>query len=243
MLIVNADDWGRSQPETDTALSCYQMGRISSVSAMVFMEDSRRAADLAGAAGMDVGLHLNLSQRFTGEIHDLLLQEYHQAIVRFLTCGKYALLIYNPMLRKQFHHVYQAQMDEFRRLYGKNPSHVDGHQHMHLCSNILMDAIISKGEKVRRSFSFQPGEKSVVNRTYRKLIDWQLARNYRLTDYFFSLSQQRTGERLARVFQLARGQNVELMTHPVRPDECTLLQSDDFLTALGTTPMGSYSAL
>src|SRR5208282_5974677 len=126
MLIVNADDWGRSQLETDAALSCYKMGRVSSVSAMVFMADSQRAADLAVAAGIDVGLHLNLSQRFTTEIHDALLQQYHDAIVRFLTRGKYALLLYNPMLRRQFRHVYQAQMDEFRRIYGKNPSHVDG---------------------------------------------------------------------------------------------------------------------
>ena len=243
MLIVNADDWGRSQAETDAALACYEAGRVSSVSAMVFMADSHRAADLAGAAGIDVGLHLNLSQRFTGEIHDALLQQYHQAIVRFLTCGKYALILYNPMLRRQFRHVYQAQMDEFRRIYGKNPSHVDGHQHMHLCSNILMDGIIPKGEKVRRSFSFQRDEKSVANRTYRRLVDCLLARNYRLTEYFFSLSQQRTGERLSRVFQLARDYNVELMTHPAKPDECSLLQSDGYSALLGTTPVGSYSVL
>jgi predicted glycoside hydrolase/deacetylase ChbG (UPF0249 family) len=37
MLIVNADDWGRSVAETDSALRCYQAGRITSVSAMVFM--------------------------------------------------------------------------------------------------------------------------------------------------------------------------------------------------------------
>jgi predicted glycoside hydrolase/deacetylase ChbG (UPF0249 family) len=46
MLIINADDWGRSVAETDAALRCYREGRITSVNAMVFMQDSERAARL-----------------------------------------------------------------------------------------------------------------------------------------------------------------------------------------------------
>ena len=30
MLIINADDWGRSLAETDAALECYKAGRITS---------------------------------------------------------------------------------------------------------------------------------------------------------------------------------------------------------------------
>ena len=62
MIIINADDWGRSERETDAALSTYKRGRITSASAMVFMRDSGRAADLAKDAGIDVGLHFNLSE-------------------------------------------------------------------------------------------------------------------------------------------------------------------------------------
>ena len=32
------------------------------------------------------------------------------------------------------------------RLYGKLPSHVDGHQHRHLCANMLIDPIIPEGQ-------------------------------------------------------------------------------------------------
>jgi len=53
MLIVNADDWGRSLAETDAALRCLKRGRITSVSAMVFMQDFKRAARLAGAPWED----------------------------------------------------------------------------------------------------------------------------------------------------------------------------------------------
>lgn len=66
MLIVNADDLGRSKTATDNALSCYARQRITSASAMVFMEDSERAAEGARASGIDVGLHINFSERIKG---------------------------------------------------------------------------------------------------------------------------------------------------------------------------------
>ena len=55
MLIFNADDWGRSVAESDAALKCCKGGRITSVSAMVFMEDSERAAKIAQEQGLDIG--------------------------------------------------------------------------------------------------------------------------------------------------------------------------------------------
>ncbi len=242
MIIINADDWGRSRIETDAAISCYREGRITSVSAMVFMEDSVRAADLAKDAGMDVGLHLNLSQRFTeGEVCAGLLPEYHNRIVRFLTLNKYYLLIYNPVLRKQFRYVYQAQVKEFLRLYGRPPSHIDGHHHKHLCTNMLLDGVIPEGERVRRTFSFWPGGKGLPIRTYWRLVDLWLARRYRLTDFFFALSHCLQADCLMYVAELAKAATVELMTHPAKGEEYACLMSDDFFAMLGTLRTGTYS--
>jgi predicted glycoside hydrolase/deacetylase ChbG (UPF0249 family) len=243
MIIVNADDWGRSRAETDAALFCYKEGRVTSVSAMVFMEDSDRAAALAKDAGIDVGLHLNLSQRFTSAALPALLCEYHNRIVHYLMLNKYALLFYNPALRKQFRYVYLAQLEEFLRLYGKPPSHIDGHHHMHLCTNILLDRIIPTYEKVRRNFSFWPGEKNLLNRTYRRLVDRWLAGRYFVTDYFFALSQVLQTERLARVVELSKGAFVELMTHPANAKEYEYLISDGYLDMLCTLEKGTYSAI
>jgi chitin disaccharide deacetylase len=67
MLIVNADDLGRHRGATDSALLCCAKKCVSSVSAMVFMEDSERAAELALDSGIGVGLHLNLSERFSAD--------------------------------------------------------------------------------------------------------------------------------------------------------------------------------
>src|SRR5262245_6224862 len=132
MIIINADDFGRSRDETDAVIACYTAARITSTTAMVFMQDSERAADVANRLGMDVGLHLNLTQRFTGPGVAERLQQSHERVVRFLTASKYALLVYNPFLRRQFRDVIDAQVFEFERLYGRQPSHIDGHQHQHL---------------------------------------------------------------------------------------------------------------
>jgi len=241
MLIINADDWGRSGAETDAALRCYKRGRITSVSAMVFMQDSERAAELAKENGLDIGLHLNFSETFTGKSHLGRLSHYHNRIVRFLRRTKYSQLLYNPFLRKGFSYSYRAQADEFARLLGRPPSHIDGHHHMHLCANVLLGKLIPAGMKTRRNFSFWPGEKSFLNRTYRGLVDRWLNRRYRLTDYFFDLTQCIEQRQLDRIVALAKSNNVELMTHPVVQAESKYLLSDEFGRMLQELKIGSYA--
>jgi len=241
MLIINADDWGRSVAETDAALRCYLANRITSVSAMVFMQDSERAAELAKDYELDdVGLHLNFSEEFTDKSRSKTLKETQGRIIRFLKRGKYAQLLYNPFLRKPFSYSYQAQVEEFVRLFGKQPSHIDGHHHMHLCANLLLSNMIPGGTKLRRNFSFWPGEKSMLNRTYRRLVDRWLAYRYRLTDYFFDLTQCIQNKKLDRVAALAKSSNVELMTHPIVQWEADYLLSGEFRVLLEPLNVGSY---
>ena len=241
MLIINADDWGRSRGETDAALKCYQEGRITSVSAMIFMEDSKRAAELAKENELDVGLHLNFAEPFTGKNYPGKLGEYHGRIIRYLMGNKYAQLVYNPLLRREFAYSYAAQAKEFVRLFGRPPSHVDGHHHMHLCANVLLSNVIPAGMKMRRNFSFWPGEKSLLNRTYRGLVDRWLARRYRLPDYFFDLTQSIREKKLDRVAALAKSNSVELMTHPIVGEETEYLLSDEFRLILERLEVGGYA--
>ena len=239
MLIINADDFGRSVAETDAALRCKE--RITSVSAMVFMEDSRRAAKLANDHDLDVGLHLNFFEDFTDAPSSRRLKDCHGRIVRFLSRNKYSQLLYNPLLREEFAFSYEAQSEEFVRLFGRLPSHVDGHHHMHLCGNMLLSTVIPAGTKIRRNFSFCPGEKSWLNRTYRALVDRWLARKYRLTDYFFDLSQSLQEQKLDRVVALAKFSKVELMTHPIIRTESEYLLSKQFQALLERLETGSYA--
>jgi predicted glycoside hydrolase/deacetylase ChbG (UPF0249 family) len=241
MLIINADDFGRSETETDAARRCYNEGRITSVSAMVFMQDSERGAELAKENEMDVGLHLNFSETFTGKSTSGALNECHNRLVRYLRRSKYSQLFYNPFLRREFSCSYEAQAEEFARLFGKPPSHIDGHHHMHLCANILLSNLIPAGMKIRRNFSFWPGEKSRFNRTYRALVDRWLARKYRLTDYFFDLTQSIREKKMERVMALAESSKVELMTHPILQLESNYLMSDQFQAMLQRLNVGGYA--
>lgn len=243
MLIVNADDFGRSRLATDRTIACYKQGSVTSTSAMVFMEDSRRAADLARENRIDVGLHLNFTQELTQRIQNSLLHDYHNRIVRYLTRKKYNFLIYNPVLRKQFEYVFQVQREEFERIFGMSPSHIDGHHHMHLCANILFGTIIPEGQKVRRNFSFGRGEKSLLNRMYRTVIDKWLTRRYLMTDYLFSLPECIKIGRLAYALELAKTSNVELETHPELAEEFEWLTGNASIKAFSGIQKGTYSQL
>src|SRR4051812_19076803 len=100
MLIVNADDWGGWRDATDAAAACFRAGRITSATAMVFMEDSARGAGLAKDLGIEIGLHLNLTQEFTGAGVPTELQTAHARIRRFLRSSRYAVMLYHPFLQK-----------------------------------------------------------------------------------------------------------------------------------------------
>jgi predicted glycoside hydrolase/deacetylase ChbG (UPF0249 family) len=243
MLVINADDFGRNRFATDRILVCHLEKRITSTSAMVFMEDSERAATLAKASQVDVGLHINFTESFTAPSVPQPLRQDHERIRRFLRANKYALVIYNPFLRKGFREVFAAQVEEFVRLYGREPFRFDGHQHMHLCSNMILDRILPAGAKVRRSFSFDTGEKNFFNRYYRTLIDRHLAARHRIGDFFFALSQHLPISRLQRVVELARMYNVELMTHPEVNLEFEGLLSDKFANTISPVQLETCARL
>jgi len=242
MIILNADDVGRSRSETEAAMSCYARGRITAATAMVFMADSERAAELVRGTGLDVGLHLNLDESFTArEVHPVL-RRYHESIARFLKCQKYSLLVYHPLLRQKIGSVYRAQENEFMRLYGKPPSHVDGHHHLHLCTNMLIDRVIPADYQVRRSFTLCRGEGGWLSRTYRHWLDQWLQRRYLLTDGFFSLRQCLEARTLDRIIEWSKTAKVELMTHPCNALEYDFLMGDRFDEVFAGVELGDFSA-
>jgi chitin disaccharide deacetylase len=243
MLIINADDWGRSRAETDAALACCEQGRVTSVSAMMFMDDSERAAKIAKSQTVKVGLHLNFTETFSGKDVSARLLKDQKRISRFLRANKFAPVVYHPFLRRQFQDVCSAQLAEFIRLYGAEPSHIDGHQHMHLCANVVFDGLIPADHRVRRNFSFRRGEKGNLNIIYRRFIDSILRRRHQLTDYFFDLARFLTTEQFAPIVTLAGRADVELMTHPARMAEQTFLLSDSFSETLGNVALSRSSEL
>jgi hypothetical protein len=232
-VIVNADDWGRDVDTTDRSLDCVLREAISSVSAMVFMEDSERGALLAREHAVDAGLHLNLTTSLSAPRCPSQLIGHHQKLSRFLISHRLMPAMYHPGLASSFEYVVKAQLDEFERLYGAPASRIDGHHHMHLCANVFLQKLLPASTIVRRNFSFGPGEKGLANRFYRRWQDHKLARRHLLTDFFFALPPLEPRSRLERILDLASRFNVELETHPKNPAEYKFLLDGELLRCAG----------
>jgi len=233
-IIVNADDWGRDADTTDRSLDCVLRGAVSSVSAMMFMEDSERAALLARQHGVDAGLHLNLTTPFSSPRCPPRLMEHQQKISRFLRSHRLAPVLYLPGLASSFEYVVATQLEEFERLLGAPANRVDGHHHMHLCANVFFQKLLPTNTIVRRNFSFGPGEKSRINRSCRLWQDRRLARRHRMTDFFFSLPPLNPRTRLEKILFLASRFSVEVETHPVNADEYKFLMDGELTYRTGT---------
>jgi len=242
-LVVNADDWGRDRDTTARTLDCILRGSVSSVSAMVFMADSEWAAEIVRERGIDAGLHLNFTTAFTAPGRAARLTEQQQRLSRYLRRHRFAPALFHPGLVRSFEYVVAAQRDEFCRLYGAEPARVDGHHHMHLSANVLCQGLLPRGVLVRRNFSFQPGEKSLVNRLYRRAVDRSLAKRYRLADFLFSLTPFEPRARLQRILSLAHRFVVEVETHPVREEEYQFLMGDEVGRWIGNFPIAPRFAM
>ncbi len=231
-IIVNADDWGRDVLTTDRMVQCARAGVLSSVSAMVFQPDSERGAALAAEHGIDTGLHLNLSTPLEAKYCPAGLQERQAKIKHFLRSNYLAPVVYHPGLVDAFRYVVAAQIDEYSRIYGHPPLHLDGHHHMHLCINMLLSDFIPQGTIVRKSFSNICSEMSWPKRTFRAWQNRILARHYRTTDFFFSIMPLDPRRLESIVAHVAQG-TVEVMTHPVRDEEYRFLLDGGLAGYLG----------
>ena len=242
-LIVNADDWGCDRATTDRIFECIRNRKVSSTSGMVFMEDSERGAALAREQGVDVGIHLNFTTPYSARGVDFKLLDHQRRVTAYLKGRRLNQAIYNPMLSKSFEYVVKAQVEEYRRLYGMQPTRLDGHHHMHLCANVLFGQLMPSGTTVRRNFSFGAGEKGFVNRWYRKTVDNALARRHRITDYFFALAPVNPLDGLLNRLALSNRFVIEVETHPVAQEEYDFLMGNEFGRLAESLPWASRYSL
>lgn len=234
---MNGDDWGRDQETTQRMFECVRCRAVSSVSAMVFMPDSERAAGMAREHGVDAGLHLNFTSPFLAANCPGRLLEHQQKVAKYLTRNPFARGLYNPWLVHSFEYVVAAQVEEYFRLYGAAPERIDGHHHMHLSANVLLGGLLPQRIIVRRHFSHEVGEKALRHRVFRLFTDALLKRRYRVADFFFPLTRLEPPARLRQIFSLAAQSVVEVETHPVNADEYQFLAGGDILRLAGDIPV------
>lgn len=238
MLIINADDWGYDTHTTNRILACVERGSISSVSAMVFMEDSERAAAQARDRGIDAGLHLNLDTAFTKVRNASKLVEHQARLARFLH-NPFSRPFFHPGLVRSFEYVVSSQLAEFDRLYGAPPRRIDGHHHLHLAANVLFGGQLPLATILRPHFSWEPGEKRIRNSIFRCYAKLMLARSHRTVDGLFALPPLEP-KRLLNIFSKSRQIDIEVETHPANPLEFEFLNGGALFRLLGDIPLSRH---
>jgi predicted glycoside hydrolase/deacetylase ChbG (UPF0249 family) len=241
-LIINADDWGRSRETTDRIFDCFRAQAMSSVSAMVFMEDSERSAQMALEHGIDAGLHLNFTGPYTGPNCSPQLLEHQRSVAKYLMRNPLARGLFNPWLARSFEYLVAAQIEEYVRLFGEEPKRLDGHHHMHLSANVLFGGLLPPGKIVRRHFSYESGEKVARNRVFRWFTDSRLKGRFRFADFLFTLPPLDPPARLQKIFSLAGRSFVEVETHPVNPDEFRFLTAGEIFRWTGNCQIANHFA-
>jgi predicted glycoside hydrolase/deacetylase ChbG (UPF0249 family) len=238
MLIINADDWGWDAYTTGRVLTCVERCCISSVSAMVFMEDSERAAAVARGHGIDAGLHLNLDTPFSNvPVSSKLLQ--HQARLAGFLRNPFSRPFFHPGLVRSFEYVVSSQLDEYDRLYGVPPLRIDGHHHLHLAANVVFSGLLPLGTVLRPHFSREPGEKRIRNSIFRCYTKLMLARSHRTVDGLFALPPLEP-KRLLQIFSRSREITVEVEAHPANPVEFEFLTGGALFRLLGGIPLSRH---
>lgn len=108
-LIVNADDFGRSAGTNDGIVRAHEHGIVTSASLMVRWPAAEAAAAYARSRpDLSVGLHVDLTE-----------WTYRD--------GEWVLVYENAPTESEI----EAQLERFRALLRRDPSHLDSHQHVH----------------------------------------------------------------------------------------------------------------
>lgn len=122
-VIVNVDDYGFTKSEVDGVIYAYQNGIVTSTTCMANMPDENleyAAKKSVENPGLGVGLHLNLTKgdsltngktisnpdgSFKGNMG-----------IDYATCD-----------REEIYQEFKAQIERFKKFFGRTPDHLDGH--------------------------------------------------------------------------------------------------------------------
>jgi predicted glycoside hydrolase/deacetylase ChbG (UPF0249 family) len=108
-LIVNADDFGRSSGTNAGIVKAHEQGIVTSASLMVRWPAAEAAAEYARSRRqLSIGLHVDLSE-WTHRDGERVLVYEHAPVA----------------------HEVPRQVDLFRSLVGRDPTHLDSHHHVH----------------------------------------------------------------------------------------------------------------
>lgn len=130
ILVVNADDFGRSAGVNEGVIQCHREGIVTSASLMVRWPHAADAAAYARRSSLGVGLHLDLGE-----------WAYRDGSWR----ARYEVL--PEVTGEAVADELSRQLDVFERLVGGPPDHLDSHQHLHRDEPVRAQ-VVAVGERL-----------------------------------------------------------------------------------------------
>ena len=113
-LIVNADDFGRNDGVNRAIARAHERGVVTSTSLLVDWPEAAAAVAYARHSDLSVGLHVDLGE--------WIFRDGHWAAIYTRPATDRAEVVAEVA----------RQLDLFRSLMGRDPSHIDSHQHVHV---------------------------------------------------------------------------------------------------------------
>jgi predicted glycoside hydrolase/deacetylase ChbG (UPF0249 family) len=138
--VVCADDFALDRGAIEATLALIKLGRVTATSVLVDSPHWKAAAPELKAVhdGVDVGLHLNLTEKLDAgspswPLPSLVLQSTLRVLPRW-------------RVRDQV----ERQLDAFTDTFGSLPDFVDGHRHVHqlpVVREVLIDSVLAREPK------------------------------------------------------------------------------------------------
>lgn len=206
LLIVNADDLGRTEGINRGIFEAHERGVVSSATMMVGFPAARSAAAaLAEHPRLGVGLHVTL----TGAVPTLPPREIPSLVDAKGQLARHPDAL-GAIVPREVRAEIRHQLELFRRMTGRLPTHLDSHHHSHRHPAVL-DALIQVAREhhlpVRRS-SIDIG---------RRLAAEGLRTTDRFDEGFFG--ETATLANLIDTLRGLRTGTTELMCHPGYADD------------------------
>lgn len=223
-LTIHADDFGISESVSRCIAECFAKGWVNETSLMVNMTYADKAVELARQMGFvgKVGLHLNLSQ-------GLPLTERIKSCPRF--CNE------DGTFNKKFHHMtktrfvitkaeqdavreeVEAQLAKFVKYDGVFKK-LDSHHHVHTDWSVyrLLEPLALKYGICAMRISATLHKVGLVKELYKRYLNRRIRKHFMTTAEF-------DGFNANLVAAAERGEDVELMVHPLYSDSGVIVDT------------------
>jgi predicted glycoside hydrolase/deacetylase ChbG (UPF0249 family) len=248
ILIVNADDLGAAVSATDAILTCHHERTITSATAMVYMEDSNRAAELAIGQHLPVGLHINLTSPYTERVVPQAVRERQARLIGAIGRSRAHKWVYDVRLRTEVDRCLRDQLDRFVELYGRQPTHFDSHHHIHVCPNVFLSGALRSGERIRNTLIWSARQSHLIleaRRARQRLLEQRLRSPAAIVCLDVLLRQHGPlpDPVVESVLSALPAASAEVMAHPQDPAEFAFLMSEPWRRMLASRRPGSFTDL